>query len=1359
MTMAANDVQIQIIGKDLASPAFKAVDDAARRSAQNLEQFGRSVNSVNGFLKNSLGFAAAIAGFEALDAMIRETIGSAGEFYKTMETGSISMAGTLLSMTTINGETVKWGQALAMSKDIMLELSDTALRTGVSTHELTDTFRAMLPAALNAKMTVQQTMDLASRLLPVGKGMGLNETTLMRDVADLITGNNVQRTKMGSILGISEADIKQAKESAGGLYQFLSDRLQGEKEASDHYLNSLEGRINHLREAIVRISGVGVAPVFESINKMLTSIANKIVTVDEQTKEVKVNPEIVKTLHEISDVVIQFGGQVKNIVHDISIVAVPAIKLLGGGLKYAAENAEAVSAAIGAWAVMGKVSVLYKDYMAVINGATEAQTFLGKAVLDTKAKYAEQAAAATLAAETERAAAVQQEIQTAMTGKTMETAAVAAALGQKNLANAISQTVMANEEQSIAAAKTAEVMAAANTAIRNGQIGIAEAILAANLSLEDQAVIAEQVAARIVIAEQLERAGQIELAQAIVSADLALNGQGTAATVAGARTATAAKTAAAGQKILTASVATTTAANLESGAAAVVASEKTVSAMAVAGTATGGFLRALWTLAGGWVGVAVATGLAVKAVYDYFDTKNKVESYDPKAEVYNDPDRPGKHLKKVWAEDAIKDQRGNTLPGWKRVPLSDAEEEEFTAWKTWKEKNDADKPWRDQSADEMLKQLKNKFNMDEGKTSHKKHAILDEAGSLKQVLEDAANSAGVNPELFAALVKQESGFNTKAYSRAGAAGLTQLMPGTAAALGVNNRFDPQENAQGGAEYLAEQLRTFGGDTRLALAAYNAGPGTVSGLVQQYGANWGAVSQHLPQETKNYVASITAMLENSNQTNSLKVGNFYQRLQEYKQKAVAMYVSLNDEINKESSTTYQTGMENVSEKVGKMTAEATKLGASGVDITPITGKISEYQKVMSEKVTRTWRESWQGIKNDTAKTEAENADDPAAAANAEYAATILQLQKERRAKEKAVMQDRNDKEAQLAVDKWYNDQIDLAGKTRLQKLRDNDLKQYNDAIQHNNNLLALNQQTAAETDSLNVQVLNNEFGYLNQQLETAKLTAREREDIETNLAELTQKKNELLAKNLSTAYGVAIQAIKKQTYDYANTMVQTFDGINSDMEQGFQDMLTRTKSCGDGFVEIFENVAKRIESTLAEVWYQQTLAKPVTNWFTGMLNNFGGGGSSGHPGLPPVPVPLPGRAGGGYIAGEGTGTSDSILLRASNGEYMMRAAAVNHFGVPFFDELNAGRMPRLQAFATGGLIGAAGSAARGSGAAADQNAPDVQVVINNYGSSQVEVGQLQYDEAARKWVLLVTLDAAVRNEDGYGRNMKTALVGG
>jgi soluble lytic murein transglycosylase-like protein len=90
----------------------------------------------------------------------------------------------------------------------------------------------------------------------------------------------------------------------------------------------------------------------------------------------------------------------------------------------------------------------------------------------------------------------------------------------------------------------------------------------------------------------------------------------------------------------------------------------------------------------------------------------------------------------------------------------------------------------------------------------------------------AAARHGVDPALLTGLIRAESNFDPNATSPAGAQGLAQLMPATAAGLGVTNPLDPAQAIEGGARYLRQQLDHFGGDASKALAAYNAGPGAV-----------------------------------------------------------------------------------------------------------------------------------------------------------------------------------------------------------------------------------------------------------------------------------------------------------------------------------------------------------------------------------------------------------------------------------------------------------------------------------------------------------------------------------------------------
>jgi hypothetical protein len=116
---------------------------------------------------------------------------------------------------------------------------------------------------------------------------------------------------------------------------------------------------------------------------------------------------------------------------------------------------------------------------------------------------------------------------------------------------------------------------------------------------------------------------------------------------------------------------------------------------------------------------------------------------------------------------------------------------------------------------------------------------------LEAVIAKYARQYGVDQDLVWAVIRQESGFNAQAISPKGAKGLMQLMPGTAAILGVTDAFDVEQNIAGGVKYLERCLSQFGQDVGLALAAYNAGPDNV---VKYEGCPPFA-------ETRHYVASV------------------------------------------------------------------------------------------------------------------------------------------------------------------------------------------------------------------------------------------------------------------------------------------------------------------------------------------------------------------------------------------------------------------------------------------------------------------------------------------------------------------------
>ena len=129
---------------------------------------------------------------------------------------------------------------------------------------------------------------------------------------------------------------------------------------------------------------------------------------------------------------------------------------------------------------------------------------------------------------------------------------------------------------------------------------------------------------------------------------------------------------------------------------------------------------------------------------------------------------------------------------------------------------------------------------------------VDPREALEPIIQEAAALHGVDPDLVKAVIQTESRFDPRARSGAGASGLMQLMPRTAKAVGIEDPFDPRQNIFGGVKYLSQMMDRYNGNTALALAAYNAGPGNVRR------------HRGVPpfRETRGYVTKIAKLLADS-----------------------------------------------------------------------------------------------------------------------------------------------------------------------------------------------------------------------------------------------------------------------------------------------------------------------------------------------------------------------------------------------------------------------------------------------------------------------------------------------------------------
>ena len=149
-----------------------------------------------------------------------------------------------------------------------------------------------------------------------------------------------------------------------------------------------------------------------------------------------------------------------------------------------------------------------------------------------------------------------------------------------------------------------------------------------------------------------------------------------------------------------------------------------------------------------------------------------------------------------------------------------------------------------EKAEEKIEAQETKAQPAESVQQTEYRELAASTGDTGAMIQAAAEKFGVDPRLLSAVAETESGGNQDAVSAAGAIGVMQLMPDTAAGLGVNP-YDKQQNIEGGAKYIRQMLDTFGGDVQKAVAAYNAGPQAVR--------DYGGVPPY--RETQNYVNKV------------------------------------------------------------------------------------------------------------------------------------------------------------------------------------------------------------------------------------------------------------------------------------------------------------------------------------------------------------------------------------------------------------------------------------------------------------------------------------------------------------------------
>lgn len=376
---------IQSSGSKLAQFNRQADGSNLSRLASNTDRAANSLSNMSKTLERLVYSASrylviykALAGLGNVWDVV---IGGSYEYAKSLETNQIGIAGILKSMVTLNGETIKWNDAMALSGKAMKSLQSEALRTAATSKELIETFRALLGPGLSSGMTIDQIVNLSTVGTNAVRSLGLPTNQYVQELRSIITeGIRPASSTLATSLGITNKDIKEAKQSAEGLYNFLMKRMEGFQDAVKYTSGTVEGRIARIQEGL----NVGIAKgseiLYKSYSDVLEKIANYVIPVPEKLgQKWEINPDFVKGVETVAD-------KISKLVTDMTEVGNTVKPFFGGaigaGLTALDQVTDKLKYIIGFFAV--KKAIPFVTDIANIathsRNAYEAETALGRAI-------------------------------------------------------------------------------------------------------------------------------------------------------------------------------------------------------------------------------------------------------------------------------------------------------------------------------------------------------------------------------------------------------------------------------------------------------------------------------------------------------------------------------------------------------------------------------------------------------------------------------------------------------------------------------------------------------------------------------------------------------------------------------------------------------------------------------------------------------------------------------------------------------------------------------------------------------------------------------------------------------------------
>ena len=323
-----------------------------------------------------------VYGIDAIGQAVTALVSPGWQLANLLETEQIGMAGILSSMTSLHGESLKWNSAMSMSKSIMKDLTVEAAKTAATSEELITTFRALLGPGLGAGMNIDEIKQLTVTGVNAVKSMGLDGRQLVQELRDLVQGGiQASSSTLATALGLTDSDIKAAKQSSEGLFKFLMKRLAGFKQASTEYGETLSGMLAQVKEGYALAQAQAVEPLRDVAKSILKDIRDVL-----YTKDMQINPAFVEGFKEVGNYVLKIWEALKEVgssfmpaIEAALNIAVPLVKLI-------VDNLKELTIMFLTWNIAKKVTTLFQIKEAT-DSVTSSQIAQNKAIEEAEAKY------------------------------------------------------------------------------------------------------------------------------------------------------------------------------------------------------------------------------------------------------------------------------------------------------------------------------------------------------------------------------------------------------------------------------------------------------------------------------------------------------------------------------------------------------------------------------------------------------------------------------------------------------------------------------------------------------------------------------------------------------------------------------------------------------------------------------------------------------------------------------------------------------------------------------------------------------------------------------------------------------------